>query len=830
MRVFLSLIVGASLSVLACDFGIENPNQSYDGEPRTTFPEVTVPILSSVEPPQPCDGSAPVPAFDNTLCPLSGAQVGQDYDVFLYVQGGCDPLTWRLADGSGALPAGLELLPSGRISGTPTANGSFSFTLEVEDELGQIASQSCDLPVSNGPPISITSNCANLSPQIVGEAFNFDLTASGGGGTYTWELLSGTVPAGTTFTPAGNLAGTLSAAGTYVWSVRVSDPAETDNRASTTCSIRVEDPMSIVTAPGQLGVAVETDPYVGQAVVANGGTTPYIWSFEVTSGTFPTGLDFNTSSAVISGTPALNTEGIVTYSLTVQSSLNEANQITVAGFSLKAQDHVEFLPSNPSSPPRGVEGQAYTGLDLNVEGGEDCPTCYAFSLASGSLPSGLTLNATTGEITGNLAAAPGSRGVYTLTARACDTSNPVNCRVSDAFTLEIDSPITIDLASLTLGPALDRHPFTANVDDDLTITGGRPDGTTAVYSWSLASGAPFNGMLFESDGDLLGTPNNIITTTGDTTSVMFTVRVTATTPNNPLNTDTADITLELEDDYVDWEILSFELDPGSTNRQGRYLRPNLLSIQNQGTIGANNSNSGTPSSLRIGFYVDDLATGSACGALNLPNPGGTPTGGVTQNFFVDVPSSMLPGPGDQADLHLQPTLFAGFNRLRIPLAYGVGDAALYGAVLDSNGQFTEPAGELADNVGSAICEIIDPVAAVVGDPGSNTTCADAAIVAEKDTFLGTLATGAQSDYIRFSAGSTGLYAIQVTPDAGVDVAFEVFSNTTCTTTLVTTVNAGGAGVTESATFTNSTGLQEYRVRIFSPTATAGDYEYAALPN
>jgi len=64
---------------------------------------------------------------------LPSAVVGSPYGpVSLVATGGSGPRTWTLAPGS-TLPSGLNLSTSGQLAGTPTAVGSFSFTVRVTD-------------------------------------------------------------------------------------------------------------------------------------------------------------------------------------------------------------------------------------------------------------------------------------------------------------------------------------------------------------------------------------------------------------------------------------------------------------------------------------------------------------------------------------------------------------------------------------------------------------------------------------------------------------------------------------------------------------------------
>jgi hypothetical protein len=71
---------------------------------------------------------------------LPGATVGTPYSAslnsVLSVSGGPGPFMWSVI--SGALPTGLGMDTSGNITGTPSATGTFNFTVQVIDILGNV--------------------------------------------------------------------------------------------------------------------------------------------------------------------------------------------------------------------------------------------------------------------------------------------------------------------------------------------------------------------------------------------------------------------------------------------------------------------------------------------------------------------------------------------------------------------------------------------------------------------------------------------------------------------------------------------------------------------
>jgi hypothetical protein len=78
--------------------------------------------------------SAPPPPTPKiTVEKLPDGKVGQNYSVTLTASGGTAQLTWSV---KGQLPHPLKLDPSGVISGTPDADGTTSFTVQVTDKAG----------------------------------------------------------------------------------------------------------------------------------------------------------------------------------------------------------------------------------------------------------------------------------------------------------------------------------------------------------------------------------------------------------------------------------------------------------------------------------------------------------------------------------------------------------------------------------------------------------------------------------------------------------------------------------------------------------------------
>ena len=85
-----------------------------------------------------------------TTNPLPGAPLNSAYNTTVTASGGTAPYTFTLASGS-ALPAGLSLTsgsPSATISGTPTATGTFQFTIDVKDSASSAGTASASFMIT----------------------------------------------------------------------------------------------------------------------------------------------------------------------------------------------------------------------------------------------------------------------------------------------------------------------------------------------------------------------------------------------------------------------------------------------------------------------------------------------------------------------------------------------------------------------------------------------------------------------------------------------------------------------------------------------------------
>ena len=329
--------------------------------------------------------------------------VGQAYSKTFQGAGGCGPaLPYQYSLINGSLPPGLSLSKSGTISGTPTAAGSFSFWVDLSDQnppsadwcRPSEAQREFTITVNGGAPavpLSIVQNA--LKATTLSTPYSAQLTASGGG-TQTWSIVEGALPAGLQLSSSGLISGTPTATGDFTFKVRVTDGTRS---ATQTFALTVVQQLKIaaLTAPaGEVSLAFSLKPS------ANGGKAGYKWS----AANLPQGIAIDGATGELSGRPSV--AGSFPVKLTVTDSL---------GFTASADVTLTFAPKLAITT-RAVKaakvGRAFS-VRLATLGGVAPRT---WSIVRGALPAGVKFSKRTGAFSGT----PRRAGKSTLVVQVTD--------------------------------------------------------------------------------------------------------------------------------------------------------------------------------------------------------------------------------------------------------------------------------------------------------------------------------------------------------------------------------------------------------------------------
>jgi Putative Ig domain len=250
-------------------------------------------------------------------CVLPDAVLGQPYQGHLptsHNAGG------TLSIITGALPPGLTVpatfgAAGDVIGGTVTQplgdDNTYNFTVQGTGDQGQPLYQAYQITVDPNQPLTVVLPAigSTLSPAMIGGAYAQNFFLSGGAAPYTWAVTAGQLPPGLTLQTfsdprdaSNELAGTPTIAGTYAFTMRVTD--YDGQQATQQFSLTVDPSLQITptTLPaGTVGVKYSHD------LPAQGGASPYTWSVVNNINELPPGLtlgatppDFNN---VLTGTP-----------------------------------------------------------------------------------------------------------------------------------------------------------------------------------------------------------------------------------------------------------------------------------------------------------------------------------------------------------------------------------------------------------------------------------------------------------------------------------------------------------------------------------------------
>lgn len=382
------------------------------------------------------------------------------------------------------LPSGLSVdSGTGKIIGTPTVTGSFSVTIGTS-----INSSVNDGTVSKTLTLDVAgitnSTTANYTQNIAISTFQITSYPA----SPSAYALTGSLPSGLSFNSGtGQITGTPTVAGSFPVTIQATTTAGTVSQSLTINVASAGVPVITTTPSLAASPTVSVVGTVGTAISSYqiNTTNPPITAGSYSATGLPAGLSVNTSSGVISGTPTTSGD----YSVTLGAdNLSGTGSLTVV-----MRIHATAAPViNSGATGAGTVGSSGTAYSISTTGANGPITSY--SVVSGSLPAGLTLNTSTGVVSGT----PTTSGVSSVTLGAVNSggvtgSQAVTFTITPNAVPVISSPTNGTTTALALGAAM----------SPITIAASNPP----LTAFALASGTlPTGVSLNTSTGVISGTP------------------------------------------------------------------------------------------------------------------------------------------------------------------------------------------------------------------------------------------------------------------------------------------------------------------------------------
>jgi CSLREA domain-containing protein len=411
------------------------------------------------------------------------------YNQTLTATGGNAAYTFKVVTGS--LPNGVTLSPGGSLTGTPTATGTFNFTILATDASGCYGLRSYSITISNCTTISLSP--ASLPNGAQGVSYNQKITASGGTAPYTFSF-TGSLPAGLSLSSAGVLSGTPTAVGVFNFTVKAISNSNgcpgTQNYQITIAA----PPSDVALSNSSVAENAAINTAVGTFSTTDADSSNFTYTLVAGSGSN------DNASFVISGNQLLTNavfdfETRSSYSIRVRTS-DETSLVFEKQFNISISN-VNEAPtiSHISNQVISVGGNT-NALALTIGDPETAPAALTVTGVSNN-PAVVSNDAAHITFAGT-----GSNRSVTITplAQAIGTA-VITITVNDGTLTASDQfEVRVDCSSITLG-ALPDGLAHMSYTHAITASGG-----TGSYTFAMLATALPPGLGLSSSGILSGVP------------------------------------------------------------------------------------------------------------------------------------------------------------------------------------------------------------------------------------------------------------------------------------------------------------------------------------